>query len=452
MPVPDLEKKLGIEIYATRSPGINGCIRRFFEDFVVEELLVDGSKATISPVARTDQSDGGRYLLCVMVKRNWDTIIATRVIAKRLGVSPKRIQIAGLKDTKALTAQHLTIKNVTPTRIANVKIKDISLYPIKYVKSRMFSQLLFGNQFQVIIRAIPYSPTTIVRRVQKVQHELVSLGGVPNFFGHQRFGTVRPITHLVGSLLVRGELEKAALTFLAQPSEHEHPESKEARTRLQNTNDFERALAYFPRYLRYERWMLAHLAKYPRDFVGAFRELPLKLRKLFLHAYQSFLFNRFLSERIKQKISLTAAQSGDSVIKRGCGVPTNEFAEGATLTPRSGKKSLNESQTCVALPLIGFKQPPSEGAQGEIEREILETEKITPQNFQVSFMPEISAPGALRAILIPIHRFSVEAPSNDSHNPSEQKTLLGFALPRGSYATVLLREFMKPPDLITAGY
>ena len=101
MPVPDLEKKLGIEIYATHSPGIRGCIRRFFEDFVVEELLVDGSKATISPVAMTNQSGGGRYLLCVMVKRNWDTIIATRVIAKRLGVSPKRIQIAGLKDTKA---------------------------------------------------------------------------------------------------------------------------------------------------------------------------------------------------------------------------------------------------------------------------------------------------------------------------------------------------------------
>jgi tRNA pseudouridine13 synthase len=113
---------------------------------------------------------------------------------------------------------------------------------------------------------------------------------------------------------------------------------------------------------------------------------------------------------------------------------------------------LNESQAGVALPLIGFKQPPSEGVQGEIEQKLLETEKITPQNFRVSFMPEISAPGNLRAILTSVHRFSLETPSKESQNPSEHKTLLGFTLHKGSYATVLLREFMKPSDLINAGY
>lgn len=106
----------------------------------------------------------------------------------------------------------------------------------------------------------------------------------------------------------------------------------------------------------------------------------------------------------------------------------------------------------VAIPLVGFKQPPSRGVQGETEQEILETENVNPQNFRISFMPEASASGELRPILAPAINLSVEEASKDSANPSKRKTRLVFTLHRGSYATVLLREFMKPRDLIKAGF
>jgi len=451
--VPTLEKELGMEIYATQSLGIGGRIRQFLEDFVVEELLIDGSKAEVSPVETQEPVGRGRYLLCMLVKRDWDTLLAVRNIARWLGINPKRIQIAGMKDAKAITAQHISIQGVAPQRISQAKIKDITLHPLHFSDRKIFSQLLLGNQFQVVIRAMSHPSSVIEQRVKNVQNELESLGGFPNFYGHQRFGTIRPITHLVGRFLTRGDLKKATLVFLAQPSIHEHPESREAREQLLDTGDFEEALSCFPKHLKYERFMLGHLAKQPRDFVGAFRELPLKLRKLFVQAYQSFLFNKFLSERIRRGIPLSEAQIGDYVVKLDDhGLPTTEFMEVTASSVQTVKEALKEGKMRVAIPLVGFKQPSSQGVQGEIEKEILETENVNPQNFRISFMPEVSASGELRTILAPAINLSVEEASGDSENPSKRKARLGFTLQRGSYATVLLREFMKPRNLIKAGF
>jgi tRNA pseudouridine13 synthase len=451
--VPRLERELGIEVYASQSLGVGGRIRQFPEDFVVEEILVNGSRAETSPAAPQPLAGKGRYLVCVLVKRDWDTLLSVKEVARRLGISHKRIQIAGIKDAKALTAQHVSLCGVAPERIRQVRIKDITLYPLRFCDEALFPHLLLGNQFHIIIRAISHTPSTIEQRVERVQGELSNLGGFPNFFGHQRFGTIRPITHLVGSFLVRDEPEKAALAFLAQPSPHEHPESREARQQLLDTQDFQEAARTFPKHLRYERWMLNHLAKRPRDFVGAFRRLPRKLRKLFIQAYQSFLFNKFLSQRIQRGIPLNEAQIGDYALNLDDhGLPTTQFIQVTAQSIHSVEKALTEGRMRIAVPLIGFKQPPSDGIQGEIERETLESEGVSPRDFHVSSMPEISAPGGLRTALAPVIRPSIDGASSDPANPSKRKVALSFTLHRGSYATILLREFMKPRNLIKAGF
>jgi len=451
--IPKLERELGIETYASQSPGISGRIRQFPEDFVVEEVLVDGAKADVQP-AETPQPIGeGRYLICVLVKRDWDTLRAVKKVARRMGISYKRVQIAGIKDAKALTAQYISIRGVTPERVSRVKIKDIELRPLRFSDERIHSRLLLGNKFHILIRAISYSSSLIEKRVKNVQSELSSLGGFPNFFGHQRFGTVRPLTHLVGGCLVRGNLEEAALTYLAQPSPHEHPESREARQQLRDTQDFKEALRSFPTYLRYERLMLTHLTRQPKDFLGAFRNLPLKLRRLLVQAYQSFLFNKSLSQRMKRGVGLNEPQVGDYVVHVDThGLPTTEFAQVTSQSLSSAKKTVREGGMRVAIPLVGYKQQPSDGVQGEIEREILKAENVAPRDFYVSSMLEASAPGVLRTILASIIDFSVEEASRDSASPRKRKMGLGFTLHRGSYATVLLREFMKPRNLIKAGF
>src|SRR3989304_2976338 len=315
LPVPRIDKLLGIDVYATETRGVGGVIRESVDDFVVEEVLVDGSKAKIEKTAEKKvlgaSSSNQRFLLCVLVKRNWDTFIALRNIAKQLRISQRQIQIAGIKDAKAVTAQHITIENCSMEDVSKVNVKDIEVRPLGYVRDKLSTYFLLGNNFTVRIKAIKLSESTIEKRITETTRALDDVGGIPNFFGHQRFGTTRPITHLVGKAIVKGDFEEAAMLFLAQPSANEHPASRQARRELRSTQDFKQALQNFPKQLRYERLMLSHLVGKPADFVGAFKQFPTKLQMLFVQAVQSYLFNRFRSARIKNGFSLNKAEVGD---------------------------------------------------------------------------------------------------------------------------------------------
>jgi len=461
MLVPKLERLLGLEVYATRSLGIGGIVRGNVENFIVEEVLVDGSKAetnrTESEVKRGALRSSpvkNRYLLCVFVKRNWDTFIALRNIAGQLGIKANQIHIAGIKDAKAVTAQHIAIERVSVEDIQKVHVKDIEVRPIGYLRNKLSSYYLLGNNFHITIKAISHLKSTIQKRVTETIEELEISGGVPNFFGHQRFGTTRPITHLVGKAIVKGNLRKAAMLFLAKPSLYEHPASRQARQELQATQDFKQALEGFPKQLRYERLMLKHLVERPDDFAGAFRTLPIKLRRLFIQAYQSYLFNRFLSKRIENGLSLNAANVGDYVVNvERSGLPmVTMYNMVSAETCAEINNLIKNGKMRLAIPLVGFKQHPSQGIQGEIENQILEGEGVSLKNFRTTALPEMSAKGELRNVITPLNNFSLDEASPDSTSPSRNKVKVSFMLYRGSYATIVLRELMKPRNVIKAAF
>jgi tRNA pseudouridine13 synthase len=115
-------------------------------------------------------------------------------------------------------------------------------------------------------------------------------------------------------------------------------------------------------------------------------------------------------------------------------------------------KAVAAGKVRLALPLIGFKQRPSLGMQGEIEEQILEEEDIRPEDFRTEALPEIVARGELRTAMTPLNSFSVDEIARDSIDPSRHVVRVGFALYRGSYATVVLRELMKARDPIAARF
>jgi tRNA pseudouridine13 synthase len=449
--VPEIERRLGIAVYATKTTGIGGVIRRMAEDFVVEELLVDGSKASVLPVEQPVRL--GRFLVCVLVKRNWDTLLAVRTVAEQLGINPECIAIAGIKDTKAVTAQHISLYGVRPEEISRVMIRNVKVYPVRYAEEKISTKLLFGNQFTIAISSISLGNSKVEELIETTREELLALGGGPNFFGHQRFGTVRPVTHLVGKAIVKGNLKEAAFMFLACPSKFEHPTTRKVRERLGETWDFKEAFHDLSPRFKYERLMLRHLVSYPSDFLGAFRRLPLKLRELFVQAYQSFLFNQFLSERIRRGIDLNEACVGDYVVfldEHGLPAKDSELATMKTLSTLN--RIIKERKAYVALPIVGVKQCLSNGVQGEIEQKILQEESVKPEDFKLSVMPEIRASGGLRVVLTPLINFVADKPVADSSDPINRALCLRFALRKGSYATIPLREFMKPRNPVDAGF
>jgi tRNA pseudouridine13 synthase len=455
--VSALDKQLGIEIYASKSLGIGGIIREAVDDFEVEEVLVDGSKASVKGavagrvLGSTLQKQ--RYLLCVLVKRNWDTFIAIKNVAKQLGVDQRRIQIAGIKDAKAITAQHLTIEDGLIEGASKVNVKDIQIYPIGYLREALSLFYLLGNIFTIKIKAIKRKESTVETRISQTLGELEALGGIPNFFGHQRFGTTRPITHLVGKALVKGDFEEAAMLFLAKPSFYEHPASRQARQELQSTRNFKQALENFPKQLRFERLMLNHLADKPDDFIGAFQRLPVKLQELFVQAHQSYLFNRFLSERVKHGYSLNKAEVGDFVVAvERSGLPLTSMAKNAAIETVDGvNEQIKVGKLRVALPIVGVRQKLSQGVMGQIEKEVLEEEEIKLENLRINALSRVSGKGGLRTTVTAIRDFRLQNVLANAGGKGCQAEL-SFMLLRGSYATVVLREIMKPKSPITAGF
>lgn len=450
-----------MEVYATHCCGIGGVIKQRPEDFSVEEMLVDGSKAEISqPESSQSHSVLGssslrsRYLLCVLVKRNWDTFIAVREIAERLGINAQRIHVVGIKDAKAVTAQFVMIEDITREEVAKVEVKDIGIHPVGYLRDPLSSYYLLGNQFNIVIRAINHADSTVRARTTKIVDEFSVIGGVPNFFGHQRFGTMRPITHLVGKAITRGSFVDAVMLFLAESFHNEHPDSRAAREELKATMDYAQALKNFPKQLRYERMMLARLAEKPKDFLGALCALPLKLQELFVQAYQSYLFNKFLSQRIANGLQLSNVEVGDYVVNvEKSGLAMVSMFRGVTNDALTEiNKAVKAGRMRLALPLIGFKQSCSGGVEGENETKILEAEGTSPKAFRIDALPDISCRGRLRTALSILKDFSLDQVTVDSVDLQEYKVPISLMLYRGSYATVVLRELMKPADSVKAGF
>jgi tRNA pseudouridine13 synthase len=447
-----IEADLGIEVFVSKTSGIGGKIRVLKEDFIVEEVLTNGSKASVDFASSAElPSKRGRYLICLLVKKGWETISAIRKVAKQIGVQSNQISFAGLKDAQALTAQYISIGGLSPESLSKIDLKDVKVYPLGFSSEKISPKILFGNSFRIKVKSVKYSLSTTLRRVEKIMSELEDFGGIPNFFGHQRFGAARPVTHHVGYYLVKGRFEDAALLFLSQTSPYESPAIKEARRYVGETRDFKGALKLFPRRMVYERLMLLHLSKYSNDFLGAFRKLPREIRVIFVQAYQSYLFNRFLSERMKRSIPLHEAHIGDYVLAlEENGLPTDmsEIVAGSNIAEI--REKVRKRRMAVSIPLIGFKQGTSSGVQGEIEKEILEDEGVKPEDFRLEKMLEASAAGRLRTTLSPV--LSLNIATREIPDIGEVNVDFSFTLHRGSYASIVLREFMKPRFPAKAGF
>jgi len=200
--------------------------------------------------------------------------------------------------------------------------------------------------------------------------------------------------------------------------------------------------------------MLRYLVENPRDFVGAFMRLPVKLQALFVQAYQSYLFNRFLSERIKHDFSLNKAEVGDYVVNvERSGLPMVNVAKvaGADAVEEINER-VKAGKMQVALPLIGMKQKPSRGVMGQIERRILGEESIRTEKLWVNEVSKVGGRGGLRAVLTPVQNFKLPDTSGSSPDQNDRQADVSFMLLRGSYATVLLREIMKPRNPISSGF
>ena len=421
-----MERDVGIVGYLTSTPGVGGTIKSAPEDFVVEEI---SSPPAVSPE--------GRYAIAQVRVRNWETNRLVRAMARALHISRKRIGYAGTKDKHAVTTRLFSFEGVLPEAVRGLQLKDVDILDAFRSDRPLELGDLAGNRFRIVVRDLPVEPEIAAKTVEETARALRIAGGFPSFFGIQRFGSIRPITHVVGRHLVRGEFREAVEAYVANPLEGEDPESYEVRSALRDTGDIQTALRSYPKSYGFEKAILNHLAVEPTDYVGALRSLPFNLLMMFVHGYQSFLFNRTLSERMRRRMPIHEPVAGDLVLPADAsGLPDRSRTIDVTCDNlERAAKRCREGKAWVSAILFGSEPEFAGGEPGQIEKMIVASEGLRPEDFIIPEIPRISSKGTRREILAPFRGLDVQV--------GEAAFSLSFELTRGSYATCLVREFTK---------
>lgn len=415
-----LEQALGMCWYASDTPGTGGRLRESAEDFVVDE---------ISPAPGNE----GAHVICRLTKKDWELQRAVREIAKQLSISHRRIGWTGTKDKHAVTTQLISIYGIQEEDLSRVRLKDLEVVPV----GRSTSPLTLGahqaNQFSIMIRK------TTCPDLARVAAEVsgTCAQGLPNYFGIQRFGVIRPITHLVGEQILRGDLEGAVDCYVGAACPDEPVDVRQARTAYSEDGDPLRALRSLPVPLTYERAMLHHLVSSPGDYSGALLSLPPRLLSMFVSAFQSHLFNMALSARMERDPEFFLPYPGDRLL----------FANGkedtvTESTLNAARMQVERGRCRVAIMMPGSRCSHEKGDDDRTISLLIDSKGIDHESFsRASTLVGTRYDGALRPVSL----------NTDIHSATEGPDLkISFSLPPGQYATTVCREFMKadPRDMI----
>lgn len=289
----------------------------------------------------------GPYTYFLLKKRNYTTERAVQAVADALNVKRKLINYAGTKDKNAFTTQLCSVKGASESKLRKIKLKDIEVTPLGKGMERISLGQLRGNRFRITIRDAKNAPAAI--------------SSIPNYFDDQRFSTNN---HLVGRALVKKDFRKAAG-------------------------------------LLDEECIDKYLKAYPKNHIGALRTLPKKILSLFVHAYQSFLFNELLKEYISKSSKYHES----------------DYVAGKLYFPKTPLPA-------IKLPLPGFGT----------DHEILKKEGIGPRDFIFRQFPELSSEGDMRDAFVDIDDMDIEK--------EDDNMIVSFSLPKGSYATIVIKALV----------
>jgi tRNA pseudouridine13 synthase len=413
--------------------------------------------------------------------RSWDTNDFASSLSDRLGISRKRVHWAGTKDKRAVTTQLFSIEGIDPNAIPGAgdggedgtdpsSMDEAEIEVLGRLGRSIELGDLAGNEFEIRIADAerPENVGAITDALARFatgeqsgaeerdgQSDEPITVAVPNYFGQQRFGSRRPITHEVGLAIVRGEWREAVRIYVADDYESEPDSTQEARRAAGDCmadGDWVGALDAMPNRLGYERTLLHALERRAGggsgdgsddgvdqdDFRTALGDLPENLQRMFVHAAQSYAFNRILSERLEAGLPFHEPVTGDVVCfsdadaPAGLALPDTDRLQRVTADRVDTiSRHCERGRAFVTAPLVGTETELGDGEPGEIERSVLSEIGLEPAEFD---LPDpFGSTGTRRAISVRTE-LSVDG---------DEEPTFTFALPKGSYATVLLREYLK---------
>jgi tRNA pseudouridine13 synthase len=298
----------------------------------------------VREINKLNFDENGIYSYYLLKKTDYNTVDAINRVCSYLNISEKRVNFAGNKDKAAVTEQYISINHGQNKSFA---LNDIELKFVGRGSERLNLGCLKGNEFEIVVRNIEKKP---------LPKKLII-----NYFDEQRFGKNND-NQTVGKLILKERYSDACKMI---------PETE--RT----------------------------LKEKPNDFVNALRNIPKKVLKLYIHAYQSYLWNIAAYEISKTK------------------------------------------KTNIKLSIIGFGTEFSDKKIEKIYEKIMKDENLTFRDFVNKKIPELSDEGTERDLYVMPEHLDIGTLEDDELNPGMKKIKIKFSLGKGAYATNVIKSLME---------
>ena len=389
------------------------------EDFVVQER------------AEVDLDEKpGPYAVFRLEKRQWDSFDLLAYLSRRLGVERRDLRLAGLKDRFGDTAQLISVRLAgrPPIRLpALLQDKGFSLSLRGYARQPLSARDLAGNSFRIVVRDL--DPRASGRCRQAVEE--VREAGLPNYYDEQRFGSARHGRGFMGKEVFLGRREQALQLYFA-PSRFDDRRTRQLKSCV--TERWGRWAECLPLAFGDYRPLLEYLAEHRKAFRQALGRLDRRFLVFVLNAYQSYLFNEILGGWLTG----LAAEHRFPLL-------TRSYRHGRFLYPGELPAGLGEKLAGERLPVPGFDSRVPDPAVRAIAEAVLAREGIGWSDLRVRQLSGVRVGGVERAALVFPRDLSVGEPLEDELYPGRHRLTLEFFLPRGSYATLLLKRMEAVP-------
>jgi tRNA pseudouridine13 synthase len=329
------------------------------EDFIVVEI------------ANRKSAESGSYALVELTKRNISTERAMSIVADSLQIHRRFLGYAGAKDARALTKQYISVKienSAVIERIKNFKRDNIVLRLLGFLHEPIGLGNLEKNRFEIVCRKI-------------TDEQISELRQIPNYFDEQRFSRANAE---IGKLILQGELKRAVERIIETDT------------------------------LMDERLRSA-LEKNPNDAVSALRLMPKNILLMYVHAYQSLLFNEVLTEHIKKSDPHAVFVDGPVKLM----VPSKDLPD-------------------VDIPIFGFGTE-RDPMFGTLYETILEREGLEARDFVVRSLPFLTVEGGERSAFFKTENLEIGKQETDEIFENCKKQRLSFTLPKACYATMVVK-------------
>lgn len=330
------------------------------EDFIVEEQF------------KYEILENGKFIVFKLIKSNINTHDALKIISQKLKINIKDIGFAGLKDRKAVTIQYISIPDgFVKDILLDYDFSDekslLQLVKVGYRNERIYPGCLSSNKFEIVVRDLDDSV------VDKFKDNNLPENYV-NFFGEQRFSTYN---NKIGKFMIKKHYKEALDLILLSFSK------------------------------KYSEELQRHIDSCNENYLHALLKVDKKLLRLYLHAYQSELWNKSVQKYLEiKKID-----------------------------------SLNKLSDCldVYIPMVGFDIEGDDEIVAIVE-DIMDDEGLNLRDLLLRQFQGLGLEGGNRSLVNKATDVEIIDINNDELNSSKNKIVLSFVLPKGSYATEYVRQ------------